>query len=638
MQRHSLLVSAIALCAATAAHAAPLSNVFGDHMVLQQGKPVTLWGHVEPGAEVVVRLAGDEKTVTADGDGAWSAEWPALSVGEAFMITATSGKETQTVSDVLAGDVWLCSGQSNMEFPVSRALNGGYEVGRPHDDQIRLIEVNMEYAPVPQDELVTPVPWAVASADTVKEFSAVCYFTARHLREANPDMPLGLIDSNWGGSQIEAWLSLDAMKAGGINPQGVDLLNIYGDDPAAAKAKFADIWLDWWAEKAPAGDQPWTDESEWSAAPDGLGDWKDWDDPELKDHLGMVWHRANLTLPDSYDGGDVAINVGGIDELDTIWVNGTYVGTTFGWGSERVYTVDGDLLKAGENTIVLNIYNSWGAGGITGTDNIGATLPSGNTVPLTDWSYKIAPKAYGAPPRAPWESISGLTSLYNTMLHPFRHFTMTGALWYQGESNAGRASEYEPLMSALVDDWQAHFGEDLITVIVQLPNFGPVPFGPVESGWAEVREAMRQVALNDDQTGIAVTIDVGDRYDIHPPNKQAVAKRVATSALALMDGDAAGGDGPQPVSVTQKKKQLTISFAPLNGDLRAAMSTPIGFEACAEGTCQIVPASIDKDSVVLTLPSAKPVDKVRYCWGEAPVCTLFDQGDTPITPFEVTVD
>jgi sialate O-acetylesterase len=268
-------------------------------------------------------------------------------------------------------------------------------------------------------------------------------------------------------------------------------------------------------------------------------------------------------------------------------------------------------------------------------------LASGESIPLDgEWQYRIVPKEIGYPPRAPWESVGGLTTIANAMIAPLGSYGLRGALWYQGESNTEEAESYQGLLTGLVADWRERFGAGLPFLIVELPNFGPPPIAPTESGWAQVREAERQVVANDPHAGLAVTIDVGDAHNLHPTNKQDVGTRLARAAGHVIYGESISPSGPAPLGAARVGNQVAVEFTDVDTRLVAySHDSPIGFELCGDAphTCRFAEARIDGTRVLLAIPEGMTPTRVRYAWADSPVCNLFDLSGLPAGTFELRV-
>jgi sialate O-acetylesterase len=641
-------VFAVLVAASAQAHAeAPLMNaLFVDHAVLQRDRPINVYGHAGVGEEVTVALAGASASAKADANGAWSLTLPAMSAGGPFTLTARAGSATQVANDVLVGDVWLCSGQSNMEWPVRNTLDAGSEVALSANPRIRQVTIARVASAAPRTDFDAPLEWQVAGPTTTGHFSAACYYFVRELAKT-VNAPQGIISSNWGGSRIEPWMSEAALWTLHDYQQPLELLGEYRVNKRVAFASYGDVWQKWWlAQPAAAGSRPWAasaKDSGWTTAPADLGYWEAWNVPELGHYDGLMWFRARVTLDKAQAAQGAKLSLGLADDVDVTWVNGRAVGNSYG-DEPRVYDLPQKVLKAGENIIVINMHDFWGDGGIYGPASERAlVLADGTRVPLTDWKYQVAPKGLGWPPHAPWESLSGVSVLYNAMIAPLGKYGLRGVAWYQGEANAGLedARRYQALLADWMADWRRQFDAPLPFLIVQLANYGPLVDGPVDSGWAQLRDAQRRAVTADGNAGLAVTIDIGNRDDIHPTNKQDVGKRLARAARRVIYGEKISGWGAQPVSAQRASEGVLVTLGEFEGALHAiGAKDPSGFELCGatQGTCRFVRAQVQEGGkVLLTDANARDATRVRFCWADSPLCNLYDGAALPVGPFEIEV-
>lgn len=630
----------VAAPAGAAEPAAPLLHaMFQDHAVLQRDRPIRVWGRAAPGEEVRVALAGRRARARAAADGRWEATLPALPAGGPHTLTASAGDATQTVADVLVGDVWLCSGQSNMELQVWRTLDARAEIAGAANERIRLFAVPQEGSATPREDFAAPVRWRTTTPDSVRDFSAACYYFARELQKT-VDVPMGLIAAAWGGSRIQAWTSGEALRATGLYDAELDVLARYAGDPVDAVGRWGEVWADWWRAQAP-GDEPWDPGYRpgpgWRAAPRALGAWERWGVPELADFNGMLWYRATVALSAQQAGQKAVLALGGADEIDMTWVNGRGVGSAYG-GAPREYPLPDGVLKPGENVVAVNVLDTYRDGGLSGPVPA-LRFADGSRVPIERWQYRIVPKQTASPPRAPWQTAAGLSTLYNGMIAPLGRYGLRGVAWYQGESNTFEAGRYRDLLRAFRDDWRSRFGDGLPLLIVQLANYGAAPTRPGESEWAQLREVQRQVAGEDPRTGLAVAIDIGERYDIHPSNKQEVGRRLARAARRVAYGERLPASGPVPLSARREGEAVAVRFGDVDGGLVAyGADGPVGFALCGAqaGSCRYAQAEIRGDTVLLRAPVADPT-RVRYGWADSPVVTLFDGAGLPAGPFEIPV-
>lgn len=616
--------------------------LFGDSAVLQRDRPVTIGGWGAPGEPVEVRLGEASTSGRADKAGRWRVTLPGHAAGGDVDLLVVGGTRTISARHLTFGDVWLCSGQSNMELPVRSSQNADAEIAASANPNIRLAIVPHGSSPAEQRAFAGPVAWAAASPASVAGFSGACYFMARDLHQ-RLGVPMGLIQSTWGGSNIEAWISGDTLAKLGGHADAVALNALYARDPAAAQEKMAERWQTWWHAAAGERSSPWTDDGAlaWQPVPLPWRDWKTWGVAALSNYNGMVWFDRTVELTQAQAAQSATLDLGAIDEIDISWVNGKVIGNSFGWAVPRSYALPAGSLHAGTNRIALNIYSAWGLGGMFGPANaIAIMLADGTRIPLGGgWRYALPTTPMNAPPAAPWYAIGGETGLFNAMLAPIGSFGIRAAAWYQGESNTGNAADYAALLDTMKASWRVRFGADLPFLIVQLPNFGPTVTKPATSGWASVREAQRQSTARDPRAALVVAIDLGDPSELHPTNKQGVGLRLARAARSLAYGEAISPSGPRLASVSRDRGRIVVRFADVAGMLVTRSSaSAIAFELCgaSDASCRFIDARVEGADVVLTGDEASAT-RVRYCWGDAPVCNLYDQADLPVGPFEAPI-
>jgi sialate O-acetylesterase len=631
-----------------------LHPVFQDHAVLQRDEPIKVWGEASPRETLSVAFANQTASAQADEHGHWHATLPAIPAGGPYALTvrAQSGP-SQKVSDVLVGDVWLCSGQSNMVLQVHRSLDSRSEIANSANDAIRMLTVPETSSARPLDQFMQPVTWQVASPATVPDFSAACFYFARELRKTI-DVPMGLLVAAWGGSRIQTWMSAAALRAAGGNDEALDVLAQYAEHPAAAQARWGAIWEAWWLQRTQGrrASAPWAikPSGEWRIAPHGLGYWEQWGVPELASYDGMLWYRATVSLSAQQAQQQAVLSLGRVDEMDQTWINGRPVGSVSGKsqpdteplivpGNARAYRLPRGTLQAGANVIVSNVLDTYSLGGLVGP--VALQFADGSTVRLdNEWRYQIPPAGIEEAPRPPWDPTRGKSALYNAMIAPFRDLSIRGVAWYQGEANTGTSADYQDMLARFMADWRGKFGAELPFLIVQLANYGQPPSAPVESGWAEVREAERLAVANDAHAGLAITIDIGERYDIHPSNKQEVGRRLARAARHVVYGEQIAPSGPVALSARRNGTNVAVTFGDVADHLITySADEPIGFELCAQaaGSCRYARARIEGDRVLLDAAAFAAATRVRYCWADSPVCTLFDAARLPAGPFQIEV-
>ena len=637
---------ALAAPVTRAADAPLLAAIFADHVVLQRDRPIEVWGRAKPGEEVTVTLSGATQRAAADAQGAWQLALPALSAGGPHTLTARTADRTQNVADVLVGDVWLCSGQSNMEWAVRNTLNAGNEVAHSANATIRQVTIPRFASVVPRADFAAPLEWKVAGPTTTQDFSAVCYYYARELQKT-VKVPQGLVVSSWGGTRIETWMSRDTLRELGGNDAGLDLLGEYGAEKSVAMWHWGQNFQTWWqGQPATRGKQPWIatkgDAADWHPAPRELTHWEEWGEPALAEYDGMVWYRARVQLTRAQAHQAATLSLGELDDSDIAWINGRAMGSGFGEG-EHAYAVPAQVLKAGDNVIVVNVFNMWGGGGLHGpAEKRALRLADGTSVALTNFEYQLPPPGLKPVPRAPWEPIAGINILYNGMIAPLGKFGLRGVAWYQGEANAGLddAKRYEAQLGALFADWRRQFDAPLPWLVVQLANWGPLARSPVDSGWARLRDAQRRAVTADGNAGLAITMDIGNRDDIHPTNKQDVGRRLARAARAVIFQEKISGWGATPESARRDGAGVVVKLGDFDGTLLVIGAQDLsGFELCGatQDSCRFARAQLRAGGEVL-LEGASAATRVRFCWADSPLCNLFDTTGLPVGPFEIALD
>jgi len=646
--RLKTLILATALGLSTHAAAGPLASVFSDHAVLQRDQPIKVWGQAAPNAPVSVDLSGASVAASADAQGRWSAVLPARPAGGGpLTLTVQAGAERQVVSDLAMGDVWLCSGQSNMEYPLRRSLNGDGEVASAGDPDIRLLRTGKISKPAPQSDLPADVVWKVSTPRTAADFSAACFFMGRELRKT-ARVPIGLIDATWGGSVIQDWISREGLSALKTYDEGLAVLSDYARDPAVGQARWAAMLDRWAAAKLGAandGQRPDLDDRSWKTMP-MEGFWEN--NPGLEAFDGVIWLRAEITLTKAQAAQGATLALGPIDDIDTTFVNGREIGATQSWDGPRNYRLAPGALKAGRNVIAIRVVDTGGGGGTWGkAADKGLKLDDGTIAPLSGtWRYRIAAplSRTSLPPNAPWLGASGLSTLRNGMIAPLAPYGVKGFAWYQGEANVTEAAEYARLMPAMIADWRQAFGDGapLPFLMVQLAAFGAEKDRPAPSDWAALRDVQRRTAAADPKVGMASAVDVGSPYDIHPADKLRVGQRLALLARKLAYGETSlVAAGPAPLSARREGGDVVVTLD--QPAVVHAGGRPIGFELCdADEACRFVDASVEGaslegTSVRLTVPAGATAAKVRYAWADSPIINLFGASGLPATPFELTL-
>lgn len=633
-----------ALCLANLIQAkVTLPAFFTDNMVIQQNSTLTLTGKSKPGKQVTAKASWDNqkfKTKSAT-DGSFKIEIPTPVAGGPHTLTISDG-ETLTLKNILAGEVWFCSGQSNMEMPVAgwgKVMNYEQEVAEATYPSIRLLQVKKTTALTPMDDVEMNMGgWQECSSATVPEFSAIAYFYARELwKELN--VPIGVIDCTWGGTPAEAWTSLGTLKqVTGFQNEAAKMESL-GFDKERIVAAYRQEMKEW-QELFAAKDAGLNNGiPQWTASLQTGNAWKTmelpgyWENKELDGMDGIVWFQREIDIPASWEGKEVTLHLGMIDDEDITYFNGKEIARGYGYATPRQYTVPSERVKAGKGIITVRVSDFGGEGGIHGEMKDMFAEVNGQKISLAgSWNYRIG-MTLGELPPAPMspESSSYPSVLYNAMVNPFIQFPIKGVIWYQGEANVGREKQYTQLFQALIGDWRKQWKADFPFYFVQLANFQKPQEVQPDSQWAALREAQAE-ALHVDHTGMVVAIDLGVAHDIHPKNKQEVAKRFATLSLA---DTYQRGEYQSPAYLTHRVSgnRLTLTF---NTEIHARDKAIKGFIiAGPDGVFHPATATLTgKTSIVLESPEVAIPVAARYNWADCPDGNIYGTvSNLPAIPF-----
>ena len=616
-----------------------LHPLISDNAVLQREQPMRLFGTASPGERLTVSFAGVTRNIRADKAGNWLVQLPAATAGgpHSVRVTGAAGASA-SAQNVMVGDVWLCSGQSNMEWPLSLSLGGNGHIAGAKDDQLRITTIAKRTSIDPEKSFKEAPKWELVSTATIPEFSAACYFMGRDLRSSQK-VPIGLIDASWGGTPIRAWMSDAAVRAsGGVHM--ADLVSHYRRDPTGAARRFGQEFGAWWRQESgdAPGQEPWTPGSrlQWTDVP-AIGYFNGWG-PEWGNTAATVWMRRIVRLTAAEAAGPATLSLGVVDEMDQTFVNGVGVGSINDWAAQREYRIAPGVLKAGDNEIVVYVRNAGGAGGLVGPSEImKLALANGSAKTLGDsWQYAKVASNIGAPPSAPWGGANGAATIYNAMIAPLGPYALKGAAWYQGETDVN-VPGYDRRLAALFGTWRQQFrSPNLPFLVVGLAGFGTPRSTPAASGWAAIVDEQRRGVQADRRAAFVPAIDLGEPADIHPVNKLEVGRRLALAARAVGYDDPQGKLAPLPVSARRTPAAVTVTFSkPLQA---LSGGSPIGFELCgaSQDTCRFRDARIDGSTVVI--PSdGQPASRVRYAWADYPVVNLYDTDLLPASTFELPI-
>lgn len=645
--KSSLFLALLISISCTSAHAdIVLPSVFSDNMVLQQKTNAAIWGKADPDQAVQVSATWSKKIYEAKADhkGNWKLRVLTPSYGGPYIITVSGGNKI-ILKNVMIGEVWICSGQSNMEMPLGgwgNIKNYKQEIAAAKYPNIRLLQVEhvTDAAPL-TDAKVTNGGWTPCDPQHITDFSSVAYFFAREIYKKT-GIPVGLIHTSWGGTVAEAWTSGTTLKtmpdfAGAV---GKVERSSKSSDQAEYNRKMK-AWEKLLKQKEQGysqGKPIWVatafDDAAWDHLPlPGL-----WEKSGLPDLDGVVWFRKKITIPQFWAGKAIKINLGTIDDDDITYFNGVKIGETTGYTRVRSYTVPANQVKAGQFVLAVRVSDTGGGGGMYGDkDILCVTSATGKRIPLDgDWQYKIGLDMKQIEPVPVLnDSPNRPTVLYNAMINPFIQFSIRGAIWYQGEANAERAYQYNELFPALIKDWRKKWNiGDFPFYYVQLANFMTRYYDPGPSSWAELRDAqLRTLSLPN--TGMAVTIDIGEGGEIHPKNKQDVGKRLALIALAKTYGKKIPYSGPALSSYKVSEDKVTLDFKFTDGGLKSRDGGPlVGFAVAGENNrFYWATATIQGNQIILSAPEVPKPVAVRYAWANDPDCNLVNGAGLPASPF-----
>ncbi|HNW60104.1 MAG TPA: sialate O-acetylesterase [bacterium] len=664
MKKHiSGLIVMVILASAVAGVALELPAIFGDHMVLQQKQQVAFWGTATPGETVTLTASwGAAAAAVTAADGRWQTRLKSPAAGGPFTLTVRAASGSKTFQDILIGEVWICSGQSNMEMPLAGwppgdpIAHSADEIAAAGNPQMRLFTVQKATSATPLRDCIGQ--WQECTPATAAPFSATAFFFGQRLQK-ELGVPIGLIHTSWGGTPAEAWTSSEYLKT---MPAFAGVLDKLATSQEEMKARQQ------WLESHPVvslNDKP---ESERYVGVD-FGDslcpavscddaaWGrmklpvSWENTEVGQFDGVIWFRKTIEVPAEWAGLTLVAELGPIDDMDVTWFNGERIGgmeKSGLWQTPRIYTVPAQLVKPGANAIAVRVIDTQGGGGIYGRADQLRLYPEGQPekalslagewryLPVAELAnsrfYRLSSSTadFFSRPKVTIEiSANTPTFLYNAMIAPLVPYTLRGAIWYQGESNAGRPREYRTLFPLMIDCWRQQWGgKPFPFYFVQI---APYDYGRATRS-QELREA-QMLTLNHPRTGMAVTLDIG-APSIHPPDKQDVGRRLALWALARDYGRKLVCSGPIYKKMTIKKDKIVLSFDYVGSGLRAGSAGLTGFEI-AGADRHFVPAQavITGKEISVSSPQVPQPAAVRYAWSNLATASLFNLENLPASSF-----
>nr|WP_315258092.1 sialate O-acetylesterase [uncultured Flavobacterium sp.] len=610
-----------------------LPLLFSDGMVLQRNKPIPVWGLADVNEKIEVRFNKQIKTIQADKNGKWMIGLNAEKAGGPFELTIT-GNNKIVIKDVLVGEVWICSGQSNMEFQVYKTMNSQSEINDSNYPMIRHFGVAQDLSGTPKEDLKAG-KWEVSSKETVGNFTAIGFYFAKKLY-AELKIPIGIINTSWGGTNVETWTSRGAFQKSDefkdmiANVPSVNMDAIFG---TYKKTLLANI------EKIQGFEVSDANQDQFKNSDFKDSNWPEikapslWENQQIGNIDGVVWMRKTIVLSAEQAKKEAVLYLSKIDDEDQTYLNGVLVGTSNIWEAKRVYKIPAGVLKEGTNVIAVKITDYSGGGGIYGDPADLKIDFKDEAVALDElWKFNVVNVKISVSPNS-YPSL-----LYNAMVNPLIPYAFEGVLWYQGEANVWRANQYKKAFPLMITDWRTKWNQgNFPFYFVQLSTFDEFGGNSTKgSRWAELREAQTET-LKVPNTGMAVTTDIGNAKDIHPTNKQDVAKRLASIALNNVYGKKQVCSGPMYKSMEVKGNQITVSFASIGGGLSTndKNGNLKGFEIAGSDKVFYVAKAIIKDNkVIVSSESVSNPVAVHYGWADDDTdINLFNKENFPASPF-----
>ena len=609
-----------------------LPPFFSDHMVLQQGEEITIWGKASPKEEITGFFRGEIRKTKASNDGKWRLVFINASSGGPYNLKLL-GNNTIELNNVFVGEVWFCSGQSNMGWPLYKSENGINEIEQSQHDKIKLFNVKRSMSGIPTKELDPKNKWTTCNSKTTKNFSAVAYYFARELYK-RLEVPIGLIHSSWGGSSIESWMSADDFSNDKSKHELLQKIKTLDLNKLEQEYKVAEKKYNLYLDEADLGTK-----QNWQSVNYDYSTWKNiqlpnvWRNTNLKNRVGVVWVSKSIFLTAEDASNDLLLSFGLIDNEDITYFNGYKIGSIKKNDISRKYIVSKELLKKGKNVITVRIKNPLDIGGFrSGKDSLYLQTISAKISLAGTWKYRVGTNEINQPPDRVHPKYLP-SSLYNAMLYPFFDFKIRGVIWYQGESNVSNPNEYSKLFPKMIQDWRKNWQKKIPFLFVQLPNRANMGIKLVN-----FREAQNQ-ALNLDLVGMIPTIDIGDDYNVHPANKHDVGYRLAVASDFLVYNPKILGHYPKIINSLTKSKSVLFYFD--QTILNKGSSKIKGFEIFKDGVfvSNTEAQLLDNKTVAVLNSSIDYPIEIRYLWKDAPSeVSIYNNIKMPLPPFRKTIN
>lgn len=643
MKTTNLTLALILFCLSVAHADIKLPRLISHGAILQRDQPVKIWGWADPGESIEARMGhSNYKTATAD-DGTWEITLPPFAAGGPYSLYL-HGNNQLAIHNIYFGDVWLCSGQSNMELPVRRVMDlYEAEISAINNQYIRFFHIPTDFKFGTPETDLKQGEWKMLNPSTALQMSAVAYFFAQELYREH-QVPQGFIINAVGGSPAEAWLSEETIKKYPMYSQAYQ--KYLHPDSIAKIRQNESVQQDAWHSQMHQHDRGIQEGWSQGSVPN---DWKSidfptkWDaswfpeiTPKSDKIIASVWFKKEIDLQDIPTDTMIRLNLGKIFDADDVYINGYPIGSTGYRYPPRIYRFNSRLLHSGKNIITLRIRSHGGNGEIVADKPHNMQIGNQIIDLHHGWKYQLG---YYSPTAAPPTTTFHYqpSSLYNALLYPLKNLRLQGILWYQGESNTKDPQEYTHLFEDVIRDWRILFGQpDLPFLYVQLANYMKDGKNPGESNWAALRQVQLE-SLRIPNTGMVTTIDIGEWNDIHPLNKKDVGRRLALTAQKVVYGRELTPSGPLYHSHRMEGNKVFIYFDHVGKGLATKDDKPLKHFAIKgeDGKYIWANAKIEKDHIVVWHDSVSNPKAVRYAWGHNPVtANLINKDDLPASPFQ----
>lgn len=609
-----------------------LPVLVSDGMVLQRDQPIKIWGWADAGENIALKFLQKTYKTTADKDGNWSIQIPPQKAGGPYSMLINEIE----LENILIGDVWLCSGQSNMETPISRVMDlFADEIRSYSNPMIRHIKIPLSYNFHAPQKDIKQAEWKALTQENILSFTAVPYFFAKYLYE-ELEIPIGLINSSVGGSPAEAWISEEYLKEFPhyINDKKICESDNYIEETQKLQNARNYLWNKILNENDKGLLEKWIDpnlnDNDWKT----VDMFSNWGSDDVKPINGSFWFRKNIDIPSHLAGNKAVLRLGCIVDADSVFVNGKFVGTTSYQYPPRIYQIPENLLKEGENNITIRLISNGGFPRFVKDKPYKIVFDKEEIDLGNSWKYKIGNRMLPMPAGVTFHYKAA--GLYNSMIAPLQNQALKGVLWYQGESNTDRYNEYYHLLSTLINNWRELWDRpDLAFLIAQLPNFMPSYHYPTESQWAELRNAQLKISRNIPNTALGVNIDLGEWNDIHPLNKKDLGYRLALQAQKLVYGKNIIADGPVYESFEIVGNSILLSFRKGTNDFLPVGELKGFAIAGSDGHYHWAKAKIENGKILVWSDKVQNPVKVRYAWANNPDgANLKNKSGIPASPFE----